>query len=282
MYTKQATRQHPGLVILMIDQSYSMSNESATNGKPLAVIAADSINLVLTEMVKIATWPIGDDDEEVRNYQKVIVIGYGGEESGQAQILIKDYLSQIAAKNKKMVDTIAGRQEIHEVIKPVAGYVTPMASAFKLANQEINTWKNEGHNGVEDPSPVVINITDGAPTDNDGYITEESLKNTYMEAQSIMSTSFPDGSPRIFNIMISQTDGSEIRFPDNENALEGDVFAQFLFSISSNVTDDLKDAISKFDLGETNANSKVLLMNVNNPNVLMNTLRVGTKVKKMR
>ena len=67
MYTNNATRKHPGLVILMIDQSGSMENASVANGKPLAVIAADSINIVLTEMVKIATRPVGDDDEEVRD-----------------------------------------------------------------------------------------------------------------------------------------------------------------------------------------------------------------------
>ena len=39
----------------MIDQSGSMENASVASGKPLAVIAADSINIVLTEMVKIAT-----------------------------------------------------------------------------------------------------------------------------------------------------------------------------------------------------------------------------------
>lgn len=282
MYTNSASRKHPGLVILMVDQSNSMSNESVANGKPLAVIAADSINLVLSEMIKNATRPKGDDDEEVRDYQKVIVIGYGGDENCQAQVLVEDYLSQISSKYpKEKRDTIAGRLDIHNIIKPVAGYVTPMASAFLLAKLKVDEWKTEGsgHDGPEDPSPIIINITDGAPTDNEGYVTEESLSKTYEEAQALMNISFPDGAPRIFNIMISQTDGSEIRFPDNENVLEGDLFAKFLFLISSTVTEDLKARISAVGLGDTNANSKVLLMNVNDPNVLVNILKVGTIVK---
>ena len=268
----------------MVDQSGSMSNESVANGKPLAVIAADSINIVLSEMIGIATKPILDDDEEVRDYQKVVVIGYGAEENGSANVLLDKYLSQIDNEfQKEMTDTIAGKLKIYNVIKPVAGYVTPMASAFVLAKLKIDEWIKDGHNSPEDPSPIIINITDGAPTDNEGYVTEESIAETYEKAQAVMNISIPDGSPRIFNVMISASDGSEIRFPDNPDALEGDMFAQFLFLISSTVTDDLKEMILNLGLGETNANSKVLLMNVNNPNVLVNILRVGTKIKaKMR
>ena len=287
MYTNNATRKHPGLVVLMIDQSGSMENASVANGKPLAVIAADSINIVLTEMVKIATKPIGDDDEEVRDYQKVVIIGYGGEvkeENGEqkcvAQILHEGYLSEIANKYKEEKrDTIAGSLNVRNVIKPIAGYITPMASAFDLAKQQINKWKAEGKDGIEDPSPIIINITDGAPTNEEGYPTEEALEETAEEAREIMSIAFPDGSPRIFNILISQLAGNEVRFPDNTNALEGDPFAQFLYGISSKMTDDLMADISARGLGNPTINSRVLMMNINDPTALVNILRVGTKAK---
>ena len=97
-----------------------------------------------------------------------------------------------------------------------------------------------------------------------------------------MKISFADGFPRIFNIMISQLDGNEVRFPDNANALGEDPFAQFLFTISSNMTEDLISGISEKGLGNANANSKILMMNINDPSALVNILRVGTKVKKMR
>ena len=283
MYTNNATRKHPGLVILMIDQSGSMEGASVANGKPLAIIAADSINIVLTEMVKIATRPVGDDDEEVRDYQKVVIIGYGGEPNTSAQLLYEGYLSDIANRHKEeKMDTIAGPLSILNVVRPVAGYVTPMAAAFEMAKQHINQWKSEGRDGEEDPSPIVINITDGAPSDETGYCTEAALTNTAIEAHEIMKISFADGFPRIFNIMISQLDGNEVRFPDNANALGEDPFAQFLFTISSNMTEDLISGISEKGLGNANANSKILMMNINDPSALVNILRVGTKVKKMR
>ena len=283
MYTNNATRKHPGLVVLMIDQSGSMENASVANGKPLAIIAADSINIVLSEMVKIATKPIGDDDEEVRDYQKVIIIGYGGEPTTEAQILYEGYLSDIANRyREEKVDTIAGSLNVRNVIKPVAGYVTPMSSAFEIAKQQISKWKSEGKDSTEDPSPIIINITDGAPTEEDGYPTEDALKKTAKEANEIMNIPFPDGSPRIFNVMISQLDGKEVRFPDNANMLEEDPFAQFLFNISSDMTDDLRSDISARGLGSPGVNSKILMMNVNDPNALVNILRVGTKAKKMR
>lgn len=283
MYTNNATRKHPGLVILMIDQSGSMENASVANGKPLAVIAADSINIVLTEMVKIATRPVGDDDEEVRDYQKVVIIGYGAEPNTSAQLLYEGYLSDIANNHKEeKMDTIAGPLSILNVVRPVAGYVTPMAAAFEMAKKQIINWKGEGRDGEEDPSPIVINITDGAPSDETGNCTEDALINTAIQAHEIMNISFKDGFPRIFNIMISQLDGKEVRFPDNANALGEDPFAQFLFSISSNMTDDLISGISKNGLGNASENSKILMMNVNDPSALVNILRVGTKVKKMR
>lgn len=283
MYTNNATRKHPGLVILMIDQSGSMENASVANGKPLAVIAADSINIVLTEMVKIATRPVGDDDEEVRDYQKVVIIGYGGEPNTSAQLLYEGYLSDIANNHKEeKMDTIAGPLSILNVVRPVAGYVTPMAAAFEMAKKQIINWKGEGRDGEEDPSPIVINITDGAPSDETGCCTEDALTNTAIQAHEIMNISFKDGFPRIFNIMISQLDGKEVRFPDNANALGEDPFAKFLFSISSNMTDDLISGISEKGLGNASENSKILMMNVNDPSALVNILRVGTKVKKMR
>ena len=268
MYTNNATRKHPGLVVLMIDQSGSMENASVANGKPLAVIAADSINIVLTEMVNIATKPVGDDDEEVRDYQKVVVIGYGGEvieENGEkkcvAQKLYEGYLSDIANKYKvEKKDTIAGPLDVRNVIKPIAGYITPMASAFELAKQQINKWKAEGRDGVEDPSPIIINIAGSAPTDAAGYPTEEALEETAEEAREIMSIAFPDGSPRVFNILISQLAGNEVCFPDNTNVLGEDSFAHFLYSISSTMTEDLIEAIYFRGLGNPSVSSRMLIV----------------------
>ena len=261
MYTNNATRKHPGLVVLMIDQSGSMENASVANGKPLAVIAADSINIVLTEMVNIATKPVGDDDEEVRDYQKVVIVGYGSEPENKAAILYKGYLSDIANKFKpEKKDTIAGLINVRNVIKPIVGYFTPMASAFQIAKQIINEWKKSGRNGEEDPSPIIINITGSAPTDAAGYPTEEALDETAKEAREIMNIAFPDGSPRICNILIGQLAGNEVRFPDSTNVLEGDPLAQFLYGVSSQMTDDLMEAISARGLGNPTINSRMLFV----------------------
>ena len=263
MYTNNATRKHPGLVVLMIDQSGSMEDTSLASGKTHAVIASEYINIFITEMVYIATRLVGDDDEEVRDFQKVVICGYGSEPENKATILYEGYLSDIANKYKKeeKIATINGQSLWgYRVIEPISGYFTPMASAFNLVKQQINKWKAEGKDGIEDPSPIIINITDGAPTDEEGYPTEEALAETAKEAREIMNISFPDGSPRIFNILISKLAENEVYFPDNTNVLEGDSFAQFLYSISSTMTDDLMEAISSQGLGKPTANSRMLLM----------------------
>ena len=79
--------------------------------------------------------------------------------------------------------------------------------------------------------------------------------------------------------MISQLNGNEVRFPDNTNVLGEDPFAQFLYSISSTMTEDFTEAIYLRGLGNPSANSKILMMNINDPTALVNILRVGTKVK---
>lgn len=286
MYSKSSTRKHPGLVIFMIDQSGSMEAKSATNGIPLANIATDSLNYTLTELVKITTKPVGDDDDEIRDYVKVVIIGYGAEPNLEAQNIFSGFSTHIARTSKERTNTFAGDLDLYNVVKPVAGYVTPMYNAFKMAKEEINKWKTEGpngHAGIEDPSPIVINITDGAPSDEKGECTKDALEKTAKEAQEIMNIDFPDGPPRIFNIMISQLDGKEVRFPNDPEILKNDPFAQFLYFISSDMTDDLRDKISQEGLGTVHEKSKVLMMNVNDPVTLVKILKVGTPIKpKMR
>ena len=262
MYTNNATRKHPGLVVLMIDQSGFMDDISPVSGKTYAVVAAEYINMLLTEMVNIATKPVGDDYEEVRDYQYVVILGYGCEPENQATILYKGYLSDIANEYKiEEIATINGLSlHGYRIVEPISGYLTPMASAFQLAKQMINEWKKCGRDGEEDPSPIIINITGSAPTNEEGYPTEESLAETAKEAREIMGISFPDGSPRIFNILISQLNGNEVRFPDNTNALGEDPFAQFLYDISSQMTDDLMEAISARGLGNPTINSRMLFV----------------------
>lgn len=282
MYSKSATRRHPRLVIFMLDQSGSMESNSAANGIPLAKIAADSLNYSLTELVSISTKPKGDDDEEVRDYVKVVIIGYGAEPDFKAQKIYEGYISDIASRPKEKMSTFAGDINLHNIVKPVAGYVTPMCNAFKMAKEEINKWKTEGpngHAGIEDPSPIVINITDGAPSNERGECTKDALEETAKEAQEIMNIDFPDGPPRIFNIMISQLDGKELLFPNDTKIFENDPFAHFLYLISSDMTDDLRMEIVRQKLPTPPENSKVLIMNTNNPDTLVKIFKTGTIVK---
>ena len=59
--------------------------------------------------------------------------------------------------------------------------------------------------------------------------------------------------------MISQLNGNEVRFPDNTNVLGEDPFAQFLYSISSTMTEDFTEAIYLRGLGNPSVNSRMLI-----------------------
>lgn len=262
MYKNRATRRHPGLFIIMVDQSEFMSNENVASGKSLAVIAADIINCGLTEMVKIATRPIGEDDEEVRDYQKVIIVGYGGNEShgSCARIIYDDWLSEITQYKRYIPTSFNDSLCVYEVIRPVSEGISPMSSAFELAKQVINEWKASGHDGSTDPSPIIINITNVAsPTINMGYVTDESMTKTYEEAQAVMNISFPDGAPRICNIVLSFDNRMECMFPNNDLGFEGDSLMQFYFNISSKMPSLMRDRFGK----TIKENSKLLIMGGN-------------------
>ena len=57
-------------------------------------------------------------------------------------------------------------QDCIEVVKPVADCCTPMGWAMSLAKDKVVDWVNS-HNSAADPVPVVINISDGCPTDSE-------------------------------------------------------------------------------------------------------------------
>ena len=73
MYSAQITRANPTCIILLIDQSGSMSDPfSGDSSRKKADFVAEVVNHTLHDLVIRCT-----KTEEVRNYYHVSVIGYG-------------------------------------------------------------------------------------------------------------------------------------------------------------------------------------------------------------
>ena len=159
-------------------------------------------------------------------------------------------------------------QDCIEVVKPVADCCTPMGWAMSLAKDKVVDWVNS-HNSAADPVPVVINISDGCPTDSEDDVRRY--------ANEIKSLQIPDGNPRIFNIHISDDSASDVRFPSNTSGLES--WAHLLFEISSEVTSDLLQSIPELVNSHVSGGEKMMMSNVSDPVALLNFLKIGTLQK---
>ena len=230
MYTAEISRGNPTCFIFLIDQSGSMEDPfggDPTGSKARAV--ADAINRLLQNLVLRCA-----KAEGVRDYFYVGVIGYGvkvgpafgGELSGMDLVPISTIGDQpltIEERVQKVPDGAGGliEQDIKFPIwfEPVAKGPTPMKQALKKAESILMDWFNEHPDCFP---PVVINISDGEPTDGDPSGVAENI----MEMES------NDGNVLLFNLHLSSSTAPPVEFPDSKEPLP-DEFASLLYDMSS-------------------------------------------------
>lgn len=285
MYENNFTRANPGLIVMLVDQSGSMSLDW-TDGKTLAEQTAMVINRCIAEMGLRFTQ--GTDIKESAN---IVLIGYGGEASYDATLIksgtIKEYIESPIRREtikKKEYNREIGFYEIDfELpinIEPVAGYVTPMGSALDMAKNIIEEWMNRSttRDKAKDPVPLVINISDGAPTDENGYVMSDFTPIVNL-ASSIKSINCPDGHPLIFNIHLSADCSSqEVQFPDSKSELPaGDDLSGLLYDMSSELPESMVDAGHLSGFPNLKAGVKTFMSNVNKVESFVQFLNFGTK-----
>jgi hypothetical protein len=240
MYTAEISRAKPSCFVFLIDQSGSMNDAfgGGEGGKRKADALADAINRLLQNLVlKCAK------AEGVRDYYHVAVIGYGdsvgrafsGPLAGRDLVPISEIANlpaRIEQRTKKVEDGAGGL--VDQMVKfpiwfePTANGGTPMCAAITQTHSLVESWL------VQHPDcfpPVVINISDGEPTDGDPMLVAENL-------QRLSST---DGNVVLFNLHLSSQSSTPIEFPDTDSALPDD-HARLLFRMSSSLPPHLKKA----------------------------------------
>jgi hypothetical protein len=230
MYSAEISRDNPSCFVFLIDQSGSMADSfGGDSTKVKADGVADAINKLLSNVViKCAK------AEGVRDYYYVSVIGYGdkvgaafgGPLSGRDLVPISEIgnmPARIEERMKKVDDGAGGLAE--EPVKfpiwfdPVASGGTPMVQALDLAKSQVEGWLAQHPDCFP---PIVINISDGEPTDGDPSPSSDAIR----------ALSSSDGNVLLFNLHISSQSGTPIEFPDNE-ALLPDEHARLLYKMSS-------------------------------------------------
>lgn len=278
-YTAEISRQNPGCILFLIDQSASMEDPFAgETGRSKADKLADAINRLLYELVIRCT---KDQAEGIRDYYEVGVIGYGnkvgsawgGELEGKTLVSISEAgnkPAQVESRTRKVEDGTGGI--IEETVKfavwfyPVADGGTPMCQALNTARSVLDPWIAE--HAASFP-PIVINITDGDSTDG----------NPTGPAETLRGLSTDDGDLLLFNLHLSDSDGAPVTYPENEEALS-DNLARQLFNMSSVLPAHIQDA-ARGEGYEAGAQSRGFVFNADIVEVIK-FLDIGTRARELR
>lgn len=220
MYQEQLSTSKPGLIVIMIDQSGSMSDPYA--GSTKAKFAALAVNRVIAEVITACT--LGD---EIRDRCYVAAIGYGN----SVDLMFIDKVSDLAQNpntttvKRKISDGAGGLVEVDEIIrvfvKDVATGGTPMTEAFQQAYQGAKRFIDNYPNSFP---PIIINITDGEPN---------NMASAESEANKLAQLQTSDGNIVIMNAHISNASAGKFELPSNNVGFSGNKFANFLFGIST-------------------------------------------------
>jgi hypothetical protein len=238
-YTAELSRANPTCFVFLIDQSSSMAEPfGAQPEKPKAEGVADGINRLLQNLVlKCAK---GDG---IRDYFHVGVIGYGarvgwalgGPLAGKKLVpisVIANNPLKVEQRTRKVDDGAGGLVEqkfkFPVWFEAVSSGKTPMCQALTEAGQAVTEFISQYPNSFP---PLVINISDGKPTDGHPEIPASKLRG--------LTTS--DGNVLLFNAHLSSTPARPIEFPSQEKDLPIPE-ARILFRISSVLPPKLRDA----------------------------------------
>jgi len=244
-YTAEISRNNPGLIGFLIDQSGSMDDKMAGTNDAKATMCARYIDAFFNRLLTKNA-----EGEVIKNRFEIFAIGYGGMEKDVSSALNGIDLSEMPISLQKLqqssvmesrkktitkkvpdgADGFIEKTEEVEVsvpkwIEPVADGWTPMNEALTEAYNIASNWVGEHNTSYP---PIIINITDGMYNTEDPEEVSISLRDLETE----------DGKILFFNIHISDNNNNEpISFPSRTSFSPPDELAEKLFRMSSPLVD---------------------------------------------
>ena len=278
-YTADISRTNPACFLFLIDQSGSMTSPLAGQpGQLKKDQAAQALNRVLDEISLRCSRGM-----DVRDYFHIGIIGYKTDYTGTAAIAsllngtapqqpflpISQVVEQaeIEERQAKESDGAGGLVEVTRRfpvwVHPTAEYGTPMCQTLDLASRAIQDWITQNPDSFP---PIVINISDGMPTDGDPVIS----------AQQITELQTSDGNALIFNIHLSNINAIPCQYPGSVTEVpQGDEYAPMMFRMSSILPESSRRQAASLDL-PVNENSRGYVFNANMES-LVQFLDIGTR-----
>lgn len=244
-YEEQWSSANPGLLIILIDQSGSMTLPMRGNdSKTRSEYASLAVNRVIKTIIDKSF-----NGKTPKNRAFVSVIGYNQD----IHEIASGYIQDLAASPKrlekveKLVADDAGGlvktvKEMPVWVEPITeDGTTNMKGAFEQAKDILEKWVADK---PDSPAPVVINISDGIPY-WDRKPEEECKQETSDVVEEIQKIKTSDGNVLVFNACIG--DGIKSVFPTSE-AEAGDEEGKFLYKISNAIPEAYDKAAKKVEL----------------------------------
>jgi hypothetical protein len=225
-YTAEISRANPTCFLFLVDQSKSMLKPMAGDpNRSKAEAVADAINNLLYTLSLRCVWGNAVFDRfhvGVLRYGAQVGPALGGALAGRDLVPISELARnplRVEQRPRPGADGSVGSVRFPVWFEPTGEGKTPMAATFQRAGTLLAGFL------VDHPDcfpPIVINITDGRPTD----------ANPEPDAARVQQLSSTDGHVLVFNVHISETSGERIEFPDCEDVLP-DPYARLLYRMSS-------------------------------------------------
>ncbi len=236
-YQSKITERQRALIILLIDQSGSMSELYGgtqllgTHPRTKAEIVAQASNLLLMNIVDRCC-----QGNVYKHYFDIGAIGYSGKgvysllSDGRWLLSPSEMAATVKSRSKilRRVKSVEGvpisyYTSIKVWIEPYCDGPTPMLQATNRVSELLHSWQNNQKLKNNFP-PIIIHITDGEFTD----ANEEELISV---RNRITAQGTDDGEPIFFNFHISGTSSEGIMFPTSIDELP--VEAHLLYKLSS-------------------------------------------------
>lgn len=249
MYSKPITHLNRGAILVVVDCSMSMQEQTFLNRVPMRKIEAVATvcNYLIDELLERAK-----RHNEVRNYYDIAVLGYSGTDvrsmlavDTATGFVAIDRLAEVAPEPRTIVfeqhtddgRTTDAKFTLREWIKPEAHGKTPMFQALSRVYNMVEAWCAKADNRHSFP-PIVFHITDGECND----ATDADLINI---AKSICGTKTEEGNTLLINIHLSPYDElpSEI-FPTEISATNLSPHYRTLFEMSSILPEQLNALVA--------------------------------------
>lgn len=236
-YQKPWGSNHPGGLIILLDQSESMKDpfteQQVGGNRRKCDVVATLLNSLLYDFIRANT--VGS---VIKPRVEIAVLGYSGASARSAlsgPLKGKDFVGLPELMNHPLrVETRKRKEDVGDGtvvevatqfpvwVEPTIGSATPMCAALQRAAELADTWATAHPDSYP---PVVINVTDGASTDGEPTAAARALCEIYTRV----------GETLLFNCHITNSRAGKVEFPSSEVYVprDSDGLARLLFQLSS-------------------------------------------------